>query len=415
MSSHKPRGTTLVFIALVVFLDSMGVGLIIPVMPNLLGELTNLPNAKAAEISGYLVFTYAGMQFFAGPVLGGLSDRYGRRPVLLLSLLGFSLDYFVMALAPSLIFLFIARFLSGIFGATYTAANAAIVDSTNPDSRAKAFGVIGAASGVGLIVGPLIGGYLGEYSTRLPFIVAGMLALAACIYGYFAFPETLKVENKRPFEWVRANPLGSIWALAQSPAGKKLILPILAVLFFLYLANQSYIVIWSFFTIEVVGWSPSQISWSVACYGLSMAIVQGILTGHVVKAVGEVRAIYFSLIIGAVVFICLGFARGGFAIYSFILLGALSGFAFPSLQALMTRSAPENAQGELQGANASIFSLSSIFGPLLMPFVFASYSDDQGYYFPGAAFFVSASLVIASLFIFVWSQKATHSNVASKK
>lgn len=405
MTPPKPRGSILVFLALVVFLDAMGVGLVIPVMPSLLSELTALPNANAAQISGYLVFTYAAMQFFAGPLLGGLSDQFGRRPILLLALLGFAIDYFIMALAPSLIFLFVARLMSGILGATYTAANAALVDCTNAENRARSFGIMGAASGIGLLAGPILGGYLAEYSARLPFLAAGLISLATCVYGYFALPETLALENRRRFSLARANPLGSLLAISRTSDGKTLVLPILATMFFIYLANQSYIVIWSFFTIEVVGWSPREIANSVAFYGVMLAVMQGGLTGVVVKHLGEVRAVYLSQAVGIITFIALGFSRSGLAIYLMILMGSLGVFALPALQALMTKSIPENAQGELQGANSSIFSVSSIIGPILMTQIFALYSDDNGVYFPGSAFIVSASLIGAAMLTFFLSQR----------
>ncbi len=405
--SHKPPPATnriLLFVCLVVFLDAMGIGLVLPVMPKLIEELSGVGNAGAAEIGGLLVFTYAGMQFLGAPILGGLSDRYGRRPVLLLALLGFSIDYFVMAASPTLIFLFVARFLSGVLGATYTAANAAIVDISDNESRAKFFGIAGAASGIGLIFGPAIGGLLGEYGTRLPFIASGVLALLTCVYGYFAFPETLRTESRREFSLRRANPIGSILSVARNRETGPLVIVVLAVLFFIYLANQSYIAIWSYFVIEVANWSPLYIGFSIAVYGLSQAFVQGILTGPVIKRFGEVRAITFSLCIGIITFIGLALASKvpapGVAIYALILFGALSGFASPSLQALMTKNTPENAQGELQGANSSAFSITSIIGPILMTQFFSNFSDTEGVYLPGAAFLVSAFLVVVAMVTF---------------
>ncbi|MEE9379949.1 MAG: TCR/Tet family MFS transporter [Hyphomonadaceae bacterium] len=401
MTGVKTSSNTLVFICLVLFFDSMGVALILPVMPELITELSDLPNSEAARIGGYLLFTFAGMQFFAAPILGGLSDRFGRRPVLLLALLGFSLDYFVMAVAPTLAWLFVARLISGLFGATYAAANASIVDITAPEDRARNFGLLGAATGLGFIFGPVMGGLLGEYNARLPFIVAGILALATCVYGYFVFPETLTPEKRRPFELKRANPFGSLISIARHP----IVIILMVSLFLIQLAGQSYVSIWSFFTIEVAGWSPLGIGLSAAAYGATLALVQGFLTGPVVKRYGEVRAGVFSIAVGILTYVGLAFADSGPSIYFWILVGGLSGFAFPAMQSLMTRNVPEDAQGELQGAIASTYSLSAIAGPLVMAGLFSHYTGTSSVYFPGAAFLGAAVLISLSLVVFIYGTR----------
>ena len=401
MTETKSSSNTLVFICLVLFFDSMGVGLILPVMPDLIDLLSGLPNSEAARISGYLLFTFAAMQFVAAPFLGGLSDRYGRRPVLLVALLGFSLDYFVMAAAPTLAWLYIARLVSGLFGGTYAAANASMVDITEPENRARNFGMLGASTGLGFIFGPVLGGLLGEYGARLPFIVSGILIMATCIYGYFTFPETLKPENRRDFELARANPFGSLISIARH----REVLVVLAALFLIQLASQSYGSIWSFFTIEVVGWSPFGIGLSAAVYGAGLVIVQGFLTGPVVKRFGEIKAAYFSISIGIATYLGLAFAGGATSIYVWVIIGSLSGFVFPAMQALMTKRIPEDAQGELQGAIGSAYSLSAIIGPLAMTFLFGYFTSKSEVYFPGAAFIGASILVALALFVFAYGTR----------
>ena len=400
---EKRSRDILIFVCLVMFFDAMGVGLILPVLPDLIRELSDVSNDRAAEIGGYLLFTFAAMQFLFAPVLGGLSDRFGRRPVLLLALLGFSLDYFVMAAAPTLAFLFVARMISGLFGATYPAANAAIVDISSPEERAKFFGFTGAAVGLGFIMGPAIGGLIGEYGARLPFVLAGILTLATCVYGYIRFPETLAPEKRRALDWKRANPFGSLIKISAYP----IVLAVLGSIFLIQLANQSYVSIWSFYTIEVAGWSPFWIGLSAAFYGFMLVLVQGGMTGPVIKKYGEIAPTYFSLLIGIVSYSVLALAWSGPVIYLGILIGGFSGFLFPATQALMTRRTPEDAQGELQGAISANFSIASIIGPLLMTQVFERYTgSDASYVLPGAPFVIAILLTGAALLVFVFAARA---------
>ncbi len=379
----------------------MGVALILPVMPDLIGELSSLPNSRAAEIAGYLLFTFAIMQFLFAPILGALSDRFGRRPVLLLALLGFSIDYFIMAAAPTLLWLFVARAISGICGATFPAANAAIVDISAPGERARNFGFTGGAVAIGFIFGPAFGGFVGEFGPRLPFIISGVLTMAVCLYGWFRFPETLPPEKRRRFDWRRANPFGTLVSVSRYP----LILPLLLALFLIQFANQSYVSVWSFFTIEVAGWSPFMIGVSAGLYGLCMAIVQGGLTGPVIKRTGENRAIIFSMLAGMIAFIGLGIAETPAEIFIWIIGGSLSGFVFPAFQALMTTRIPEDSQGELQGALASSFGLATIIGPLMMSQIFGSFTRGEGAYLPGAPFLAAAVLVMLALLVFLLARR----------
>ena len=393
---NRARGAkTLPFILLVLFFDAMGVGLILPVLPDLIKGFGGLANSDAASISGYLLFTFAAMQFVCAPILGGLSDRFGRRPILLLALAGYSADYFLMAFAPSIFWLFIARAVSGICGATFAAANAAIVDISSEGERARHFGLTGAAVGLGFVFGPVIGGLIGEYAVRAPFIVAGVLTLLTTIYGAIAFKETLPPEKRRRFTLARANPIGGLLAMRHYP----LVPLFLAVLFCVQLASQSYNSIWSFYTIAVADWTPFWIGTSAGLYGLLLAIVQGGLTGPFIARVGEPRAAMFSFIVGVGVYLGLGFASSGPMIYAMIVLGAFSGFAFPAIQAMMTARTPADAQGELQGAVASLFSLSAIIGPILMTQLFSAYTNEIGIYFPGAGFIASAIIIVIAIII----------------
>ncbi|MEO0450305.1 MAG: TCR/Tet family MFS transporter [Pseudomonadota bacterium] len=401
MERSPKTGRVLAFVCGVVFLDAVGMGLILPIMPALLDEVAGLSISEGATIAGLLLTAFAAMQFIFAPILGGLSDRFGRRPVLLLALLGFAIDSFIMAWAPTLTWLFIARIISGICGATYAAGYACIVDISSPEDRAKLFGYAGASLGLGFIFGPALGGLLGEYWVRLPFIVAGGLIFIVFLWGYFTFPETLKAENRRPFTLARANPIGSLISIGRYPA----VLIVLAALFLIQLGNHSYSSIWSFYVTEVAGWTPFLIGVSISVYGFGVAGVQGGLTGPVVSRFGEVRAVYFALLVGIVSFLILAFAQNGVQIYAAIIVGAFAGFLGPAIQALMTERTPADSQGELQGAITSLYSLASIISPLAMAFLFSAYTDEPGYYLPGAPFLLAAILCVFAMVIFGYGAK----------
>lgn len=383
----------LVFVCLVVFFDAMGVGLILPIMPDLISQLSNISNGRAAEISGYLLFTYAVMQFIFAPIIGGLSDHFGRRPVLLFSLLGFGINYFLMASSETLTLLFIARLISGVFGATYSAASAAIVDISEKETRARFFGTAGAAIGLGFILGPTLGGLLGEINTRLPFILAGVMSLFTLAFGWFMFPETLKSTSKRRFEWRRANPLGCLLSVTKYPAVAALLIAVL----FIQLSKQSYMSIWPFYTIEVARWTPFDIGLSTAMYGFLMILVQGALIGPVVKIIGEQTTLWIGLLMGALGFLVLALAAGPQAIYVGIMVSGFGEFSLPTTQSLMTRQVPENAQGELQGAIASTYSVSAILGPVGMAYIFAKYTTGANVHFPGAPFILAVIFIMCTM------------------
>jgi len=372
-----------------------------PIMPELLEDVAGLTLSDGATIAGLLLTTFAVMQFIFAPILGGLSDRFGRRPVLLIALFGFAIDSFIMAWAPSLTWLFAARILSGLFGATYATCYASIVDISAPEERAKLFGFAGAALGLGFIFGPALGGLLGEYWVRLPFIAAGGLTFLVFVWGLFMYPETLDEKNRRPFSFARANPIGSLLAIRRHPS----VIMVLAALFLIQLGNHSYSSIWSFYVTAVAGWTPFLIGVSISVYGFGIAGVQGGLTGPAIARFGEVRAVFFALSIGIVSFVILGVAQTGTHIYVAIIIGAFAGFLSPALQALMTQRTPADSQGELQGAITSLYSLASIFSPAVMAFLFTAQTDATGPYLPGAPFFLAATLTLAAMGIFAIAAK----------
>jgi DHA1 family tetracycline resistance protein-like MFS transporter len=401
MSAETKTRRVMTFVCLVLFFDAMGAGLIMPVMPQLIEQLSTLPAHRAAIVSGYLLFTYAAMQFVCAPILGGLSDRFGRRPVLLLSLLGFSIDYFIIALAPSLAFLFVARIVSGLFGATYSAANAAIADISAPADRAKLFGLSGAAVGLGFVFGPAIGGMAGSADPRLPFIVAGALMLISCLYGFFAFPETLAQSDRRAFTFRRANPIGSIASVARHPA----VLMLLLGLFCIQLSAQSYSSTWAFYAMEVTGWSPLGVGLSIALYGLTIVIVQGTLVGPAIKRFGEHTMLRFGVTLGVISYLCLATGAGPMAIYAGVVIGALGQFVGPAAQSLMTQQIAVDSQGELQGALGASNSFAAIIGPLIMAHIYGAASDNVGPHMPGAPFALAALLVMTAALLFVLSRQ----------
>ncbi len=396
MTSVRKPQSILLFVAFIVFIDMMGIGLILPVMPSLITGLTGASIDRAAEIGGWLLFAYAMMQFLFAPIIGGLSDRFGRRPVLLTTLFLLGLDYAIMAWAPDLVWLFIGRIISGIMGASWAAANSCVADVAKPEERGKFFGILGGAGAFGFVIGPGIGGILGEYGDRLPFIAASILALIGTAVGIVILKETLPQEKRRSFSIGRANPMGSIMQMSKTP----LVIGFLSTIFVLQLAAQAQIAVWAYWLIERFDWSKLEIGLSVALFGILLALVQGILTGPVIARFGERRTAFVSLMFGIPAYICFAFAPSGAFVYLGIVIGAASGFAFPAMQQMMSTRIDEDAQGELQGAVASMISLTSIFGPIMMAAIFGAYADKQGYYFPGAPFIVGAVLMAISVIIY---------------
>ncbi len=394
MALRRESPFALAFILVTVLLDMVGLGIVLPVLPSLLESLTGDTVAGAAKIGGYLVFIYALMQFLFSPVLGNLSDRFGRRPVLLLSLIGLITDYSIMSFAPSIIYLFFGRAIAGISGAAVSTATAYVADITPREKRAQRFGLIGAAFGLGFIIGPVVGGLLGEISVRAPFMVAAGLAFANFLFGLIILPESLPKTKRRRFDIKRANPFGALYALKAYPA----VLWLIAALFLLVLAGQTYTSVWNFFTIEKFGWTSSQIGISLAVFGVLFALSQGVLVGPVVKRFGEPIAILLGMIAAAIGFIGVSLIHTPVGLYGYLVIGAFSGLAAPTISGLMSRLVPDNSQGELQGAVNAGNSLSAILAPIVATQLFAYFTTSQSMpvYFPGAPFFAAGIMVLLS-------------------
>ncbi len=392
MSKAKPA---LGFIFVTLLIDVTGFGVIIPVIPKLLQELIggDASVSLAATYGGWLVAAYAITQFFCAPIMGGLSDRFGRRPVLLASLFGFGIDYFVVAWAPSIGWLFLGRIIAGVMGASFTTAGAYIADISTNENRAQNFGIIGAAFGLGFIIGPVIGGLLGDFGPRVPFIAAGLLTLLNWLYGFFILPESLKPENRREFEWKRANPIGTLSTLWKYPVIAGLLLS----LTFVYLAAHAVQSNWSYYTIEKFKWTPGAIGLSLAVVGFTFALVQGVLIRKIIPKLGQQRSVYLGLALYAVGLLLYAFATQGWMMYAFTVIYCLGGIAGPALQGIMSGIVPPNAQGELQGGFTSLMSVTSIVGPPLMNNLFAFFTRPEGdTYFPGAAMLLGAVFMIIS-------------------
>lgn len=392
--SRRRHGAALVFIFITVLLDVIGLGIVIPVLPTLIMELTGEGLSAASRYGGWLMFAYAAVQFLAAPIIGGLSDQFGRRPVLLASLFAFGLDYILQGLAPTIGWLFLGRILAGITGASFTTASAYIADVSEPEKRSQNFGMIGAAFGLGFIIGPVIGGLLGQFGPRVPFFAAAGLTLLNWLYGYFIIPESLPEENRRKFSWKRANPLGSLLQLRAYPV----IVSLVGVLVLLYIAGHAAQSTWSFFTMERFSWSEAQVGYSLGFIGLIIAIVQGGLTRVVIPRIGQARSVYVGLIFYTIGLVGISFANAGWMMYALMIPYGLSGFAGPALQGIMSNQVPNNAQGELQGALTSLISFTSIIGPPMMTNLFAHFTRaDADIYFPGAPFLMAGLLTFVGL------------------
>ncbi len=390
------RKAAIGFIFITLLIDVTGLGLIIPVVPKLIEDLLHTTNiSKVALFGGLLTFSYAIMQFLFAPVLGNLSDKYGRRPVLLFSLLGFGLDYLLLAFAPSIGWLFVGRIIAGITGASITTASAYIADISTPETRAQNFGMIGAAFGLGFIVGPMIGGLLGEMGPRIPFLVAAGLALLNAAYGYFVLPESLDASNRRAFDWKRANPISSLKNLSRFPAVAGLIVSF----FLIYVASHAVQSNWSYFNIEKFKWTPKMIGISLAVVGVLVSLVQGVLVRFVNPKIGNERSVYVGLGLYTIGLILFGMASQSWMMFAFLIPYCLGGISGPGLQAIISGSVPANEQGELQGSLTSIISITSIVGPLVMSNLFAFFTGPIApFYFPGAPFMLAALLMLLSCF-----------------
>ena len=402
MTSSRKAAISFIFITLLI--DVTGLGLIIPVMPKLIESLTGGDISDASQWGGWLTFAYAAMQFLFAPVIGNLSDQYGRRPVLLLSLLGFGMDYLLLSFAPNMTWLFIGRIISGITGASFTTASAYIADISTHENRAQNFGMIGAAFGLGFIVGPVLGGLLGSYGPRIPFLVAAGLSLLNALYGYFVLPESLPKEKRRRFEWRRANPFGSLLHLKKYPG----IVTLVSALILVYIAGHAVQSNWTFYTIAKFNWSEKIIGLSLGMFGILIALVQGGLIRYVNPRLGNERSVYTGLALYTIGMVLFAFVNKDWLLFLFMIPYCLGGIAGPALQAIISGHVPPNEQGELQGALTSMMSATSIVGPLMMTNLFAYFTKPEApVYFPGAPFLLGAVLMLGSTILAYGALKGT--------
>ncbi|MFS0770761.1 MFS transporter [Sphingomonas sp. 1P08PE] len=384
MPRFDHRAIPIVLVA--VTIDAIGFGIVMPVLPALITRLGHASLEEATRIGGWLLAAFAVAQFFAGPVLGQLGDRFGRRPVLIASMVAFALDYALMAFAPTLAWLFVGRIVAGIAGATYGPAGAVIADVSPPDRRAAAFGLLGASFGIGFIIGPAMGGIAAGFGIHAPFVVAAVLAAANAVAMIVLLPETLDDDHRRPFRWREAHVVGSFRPLFA--AGNAL--PLLVAWFLWQLGSMVYPATWSFWATIRFDWTPGQIGWSLAWVGLLTVIAQVGLTDRVVRRFGEVGAAAIALFAGAACLIACAFATAGWQVYAIFLVGSLGAFAYPALSGLASRMVDASRQGALQGGLASINSVAEIIGPVLAA---QSLAFGTGKGFPGAAFLVAGALV----------------------
>ena len=403
----------LLFIFILVLVDAIGFGIILPVLPRLIVELTGVGIDRAARYGGWLSFVYAFMQFFCAPVLGNLSDRFGRRPVLLYAVLSLGVDYLIMGLAPTIGWLFLGRAIAGMAGASFTPAYAYVADITEPERRAQNFGLMSAAFGIGFILGPAIGGLLGSFGPRAPFFAAGALALANFTFGCFALPESLPSEKRRLFHWVRANPLGTLEQMRRYPV----VLLTLGALFLWQLSHQVLPSIWAFYTIAKFHWTSAQVGASLAFVGLLIAVAQGVFSRVLIPWLGgERRAAIVGMAAAVLAYVGYALATQGWMMYAVALATFFFALTYPSMNAVASQQIPANAQGELQGAVASLYSLSSIIGPPLLTQIFSRFSDPAAaVYFPGAAFLAAAALTVVCALLFLRAMRLTPQPLAAHK
>ncbi len=380
--NHKAVPIVLV----VLLIDAISFGIVLPVLPSLIVHLAEVSVSQATRIAGYMLVAYAAMQFLAGPIIGNLGDRYGRRPVLLACAFAFAIDYALMAAAPTIAWLFAGRVVAGIAGATYGPANAVLADVTEPKERARVFGLMGAAFGGGFILGPALGGLLASYGTRAPFIAAAVLTGLNFLWILVSLPETLKAEDRRTFDWRRANAFGAFGPLLLQSAA----LPLILVSLLWQIAHMVYPATWSFWAVLKFNWTSAQIGWSLAAAGISMALAQVFLTGRAVERFGEERSIVTGMLAGGISFALYAFVPQGWMVYPIILFSALQGLVYPSTNALLSRMTDASNQGALQGGMASVASVAAIVGPLLMTQTLAIGSEHG---FPGSAFLTAAAMV----------------------
>lgn len=415
MRFAKPGGQAVIFILVTILIDTIGFGIIIPVWPTLMVEITHLSLGEAARYGGYLGLLFASMQFFFSPIIGNLSDQLGRRPVLLVSLAGLGCDFIIMGLAPNFAWLVVGRAISGMLAATYSTASAYIADITPPEKRAASFGYVGGAFGLGFIIGPGLGGVIAHVAahppdvlgpqignilhmagSRLPFFAAASLSLLNVLYGIFVLPESLPLDRRRPFKIWRANPLGALLHIRKYPA----VAWLSVATFFFYVAHNVNPAIWTYYVVDKFQWTPIQMGLGLMAAGFAMALVSGVLTGPAVKLLGETRAVYVGLAGATLGFLIYAFATQPWMIFLAIGVGSIMGVAGPAIRGIMSEHVPANEQGELQGALGMLMSLTFIFTPVLYTQTFALFTVDPRFpRFPGAPFLLAALAVVIAGFL----------------
>ena len=396
---QAPSRHAISFVLSTVLLDMIGFGLVIPVLPKLIETVGQMTLAQASLVGGWMFFAYSAGQFVFGPLLGNLSDRFGRRPLLLLAIGGLGVDYILQAFAPNLGWLFIGRAISGVCGASWVIANAYIADVTAPEDRARYFGLMGAAFGLGFVLGPAIGGLLGEFGPRVPFYVAAGLSGLNLIYGWVVLPETLAVDKRRAFDWRRANPFGA-FKVFQSYHG---VWPMCIVLFVFFFFASSYQAIWAYWGMAKFDWSAATVGLTLAIFGLITAGVQGGLTGPLVKRFGEHQVALFGLIFSSIGALGYGLAGSLSMVVIMMVVHAPEGFVYPMLQALMSKAVPEDAQGELQGGMSAITNKAMLAGTVFFSQVFGYFlSPGAPFQSASVGFVIAAGGLAVTLGLFLW-------------
>ena len=402
MNVINPK-SALLFILVTICLDSIGLGIIIPSFPTLVSETAHVPISQASQYFGWVMGAYAFMQFIFSPLIGNLSDRFGRRPILLISVLGMSLDYMVMYFSPDLWWLVIGRAVSGIFGASFTSASAYIADISTPDKRAQNFGMIGAAFGIGFVIGPAIGGLLSDFGARTPFLVAAFFSMANFIYGFIVLKESLPVENRRAFEWKRSNPFGALQQIKRFKKLKYLFL----VSFLTILTTMCVHSTWNFYSMEKFGWTTKEVGISLAVVGVCFGVVQGALTGKIVAKVGQRNAAKLGLFLSIFVLMGMGLIYEGWMMYAIILPYAFTGIVDPAIRSIISGQVQSNEQGELQGIFTSLMSLAEIIGPPLFMWFYYNFKSSvpNSNLGLGIPFLVAAFIALLAFLLISWTLK----------
>ena len=401
-AAKPPMNRAVIFILITVFLDMVGFGVIIPVLPALIGQVGHVSLGEAAIIGGWMAAGYSLAQFVSGPLLGNLSDRYGRRPLLLLAIFGLGVDFLLHALAPNLGWLFLGRLLAGFCGASWVIANAYIADITAPGDRGRAFGMMGAAFGLGFVIGPAIGGLLGEFGPRVPFYAAATVSFANLIFGWFVLTETLAPEKRRPFEWGRANPFGAFKVFRTYPG----VLPLCAVMGMFFFFSSVYPAIWPFWGKAKFGWSEAMVGLTLAIFGIIMAAFQGGLTGPAVKRWGEYRVAVLGLVCASIAAMGYGLAGSLGMVVVLMLVHGPEGFVHPMLTAILSQKVPENAQGELQGGISAITNIAMLLGTVFFAQIFGYFMRPEAVTpDPNPAFYISGMGLGLTLLAMIWVTK----------